>query len=66
MKKKEDKSYIVVYLHETDGDIMVERKTGEEIRTFIKGRCQGFQEGITIIDGNLIKSENNKIDLSKL
>ena len=63
-KKKEEKRYIVAY-QEWD-DMVIKTMTGEKIRTFIKADCRGDQFGIFIIEGNMIKSGDNKIDLSKL
>lgn len=63
MKKKE-KTYLVVQLTETDGDIVVERMTGEEIRSLTKDSSE--QIGMAIIEGNLIKGLDSVIDLRHL
>lgn len=63
MKKKE-KTYLVVQLTETDGDIIVKRMTGEEIRSLTKDSSE--QIGMAIIEGNLIKGLDSVIDLRHL
>lgn len=59
------KTYLVVCLEETDGGCLVKQMTGEEIRKMVK-ESNGDQSWFTLIEGNVIKGESNKIDLSKL
>lgn len=63
MKKKE-KTYLVVQLTETDGDIVIKRMTGEEIRSLTQDSSE--QIGMAIIEGNLIKGLDSVIDLRHL
>jgi len=60
---RKPKSYIVVYLDDTDGDPQVDHMTGRQIREFVK---LFGHEAISIIEGNLIKGFGSKIDLTKL
>lgn len=63
MKKKE-KTYLVVHLTECDGDIVIKRMTGEEIRSLTGDSSE--QIGVAIIEGNLIKGLDSVIDLKHL
>lgn len=58
-----DRSYFVVYLDGTDGDIAVERRDPEWIKGFVK---EYGQEEIAIVRGRLIKGFDSKVDLTRL
>ena len=62
--KKKGKTYLVAYLTETDGDIIIKRMTGEEIRSLTEDSSD--QIGMAIIEGNLIKGLDSVIDLRQL
>lgn len=62
--KKENKDYIVIYQLGTDGNIVTTLMNREEI---IKLSDHfGGQEKMMIINGTIMKSLGNKIDLTKL
>jgi len=58
-----NQTYIVVHLTGTDGEIAIERRDVEWIRKSIN--MFGFYS-LVIIDGDVIKGFDSKIDLSKL
>ncbi len=55
--------YIVIYLSETDGNIVIERRNGQEIRDLAK---EMSQEEIAILQGHITKNFDTKRDLSQL
>jgi hypothetical protein len=61
--KDTTKTYIVFSLEIQDEPPIIKRLNGEEIRKLC---TQGYQGNIAIVDGNLLKSWENKIDLTKL
>jgi hypothetical protein len=58
-----EKTYIVFSLEIQDEPPIIRRLNGEEIRKLC---VQGYQGNIAIVDGTLLKSFDNKIDLTKL
>jgi hypothetical protein len=59
------KTYLFIHQTRTDGNILIEKKSADEIRAFIKDR------GLTrfdyaIADGEVLKSFDNQIDLKQL
>ena len=64
MKKKE-KTYIIVEIFAEDGEIFIHRWIGNNIREYVKNQ-KDFQENIAIFEGNVIKSFDSTIDLSRL
>ena len=62
MKKLKKKSYLV-FIEQCDDDTLMKRMTGTEIRAFVK---KNGPDGIAIVDGQIIKSFNRKVDLTKL
>jgi len=60
---KKEKTYLV-FIEQCDDETICIRMTGERIRQYILE--QNSQGGIAIVEGNLLKSFENKIDLSKL
>jgi hypothetical protein len=56
------KTYLV-FIEQCDDETIVQRMSGDDIRQYIKNNGH---EGIAIVDGNLLKSFTNKIDLTKL
>jgi len=63
MKKEKGKTYLV-FIEECDGDTTCNRMDGGQIRDLVEKF--GSQDGIVIIEGNLIKGFDSKIDLTKL
>ena len=65
MKKKKQK-YYYVFIDNSGHDDQTEcnRMTGDEIREMVQKR--GLQEGIAIVDGDLIKGFDSKVDLNRL
>ncbi len=57
--------YILIYVRETDGDCFIEKHTIEEIKSIIeKYRLSSYD--YAIIDGDVIKTFDSKIDLNSL
>lgn len=63
MKKKE-KTYVVVWQRETDGDIIIDYMTADKIRSWSEA---GYLIDYAIIDGEITKSiGNSTFDLGGL
>ena len=63
LEKDKPKTYFVVLMRETDGDPEILRADGD----FVRRIAADFgQEEIAILEGNLIKNFDTKMDLSKL
>ena len=61
--KNSEKTYICFCQEQEDEPPVIRRLNGEQIRA----RCkQGWQGDIAIVDGNLVKGWENKIDLKRL
>jgi 3-polyprenyl-4-hydroxybenzoate decarboxylase len=58
-----EKTYLV-FVVECDGDTTCQRMNGNQIRELVN-KFQ-YQEDIAIVEGNLIKGFDSKIDLTKL
>ena len=58
-----DKTYFVICVRETDGDPEILHLAGQSVRELAE--LLG-QESIAILEGNLIKGFDSKIDLSEL
>lgn len=55
------KTFLVVELTETDGDIRIRRLTAEEIKEYSK-QTQEF----AVIDGEVLKTVDKKLDIGRL
>ena len=65
-KKTREKEYLIVYLSGPDGEIIVEPKTGSQIREIIRSGQMHMMD-LTIIDGHVVKGDmNTSFDLTKL
>jgi hypothetical protein len=60
--KPKNKTYLMIYLAHEDDGYQIKRVTGEQIRQEVKKGNQEF----TLIDGIILKSEHNKIDVTNL
>lgn len=60
--KSQNKTYLV-FIEQCDGDTLIKRMSGEEIR---HDCLENGQEGIAIVYGELLKGFDNKTDITKL
>lgn len=63
-KLKKLKSYLVVYMDDTDGEPHITRMNRDQIQNYTE--LFGGQDDIAIIDGDLVKGFYSKTDISKL
>lgn len=61
--KKQEPTYILVYQKQTDGEILLERKTAKEIRKITEKMSR---YDYAIISGVYLKTFNSLIDLKEL
>ncbi len=62
--ESKNKTYILVYMKETDGDMMIETLTSKQIKDKVKNLDYS---DYAIIDGDMLKSFNSKsFDLNRL
>jgi len=62
-RRRKEKEYFVFFLTETDGECMARRLGAQSTREFVE---KHGQEDVAIVEGNIIKNFDTKIDLSKL
>lgn len=58
-----EKTFLVFYMMETDGEMQIARMTRNDIENFAKGRHDG---DFAVIDGQLLKSFDKKLDIGRL
>jgi hypothetical protein len=62
--ESKNQTYLLVYLKETDGDILIETLTSKQIKEKVKDLDYS---DYAIIDGNVLKSFNSKsFDINRL
>ena len=62
--ESKNQTYLLVYMKETDGDILIETLTSKQIKEKVKDLDYS---DYAIIDGNVLKSFNSKsFDLNRL
>ena len=66
----QEKTFLVIYQEETDGETFIVRMTKEEIVDKFKNERFGINTGeldsLAIIDGELIKNFDTKFDINRL
>ena len=55
------KKYTLIFMAETDGDIRIQSVTADELRNIVSALAS---DDYAIVDGNILKTFNNKIDLN--
>ena len=58
-----EKTFLVFYMTQTDGEMQTARMTRTDIENFAKGRDHG---DFAVIDGQLLKSFDKKLDIGRL
>lgn len=58
-----EKTFLVFYMMETDGDMLVVRMTRADIEAFAKNRYHG---DFAVVDGQLLKPFDKKLDIGRI